>query len=102
MARTQGNEGTSGYQDPDLQTPGYSPGGNLNPAMGIERPEGGSSRDLSPNREGHTVGSPAGPFQVMSAPISRFSFLRVVADPAYEALKDTHTEHPAALGANRG
>ena len=27
---------------------------------------------------------------------------RVVADPAYEALKDTHTEHPAALGSNRG
>ena len=27
---------------------------------------------------------------------------RVVADPAYEALKDTHTEHPVALGFNRG
>ena len=26
---------------------------------------------------------------------------RVVADPAYEALKDTHTEHPAALGPKR-
>jgi hypothetical protein len=25
-----------------------------------------------------------------------------VADPAYEAFKDTHTEHPAALGSNRG
>ena len=75
MAGTQGNAGTSGYHDSDLQTLGYSPGGDLNPAMGIERPEGGSSRDLSPNREGHTVGSPAGPSQVMSPPISRFSFL---------------------------
>ena len=26
---------------------------------------------------------------------------RAVADFAYEALKDTHTEHPAALGSNR-
>jgi hypothetical protein len=43
--------------------------------MGIERPEGGSSGGLSLNRERHTVGSPAGPPQVMSPPISRFSFL---------------------------
>ena len=27
---------------------------------------------------------------------------RAVSDFAYEALKDTHTEHPAALGSNRG
>jgi hypothetical protein len=27
---------------------------------------------------------------------------RGVADLAYKALKDTHTEHPAALGSNRG
>jgi hypothetical protein len=27
---------------------------------------------------------------------------RAVAVLAYEALKDTHTEHPAALGSNRG
>ena len=27
---------------------------------------------------------------------------RAVADPSYEALKDTHTEHPAALESNRG
>ena len=27
---------------------------------------------------------------------------RAVADLAYEALKDTHTKHPAALGSNRG
>ena len=26
---------------------------------------------------------------------------RAVADLAYEALKDTHMEHPAALGLNR-
>ena len=26
---------------------------------------------------------------------------RAVADLAYEAIKDTHTEHPAALGFNR-
>jgi hypothetical protein len=75
MAGTQGNENTSGHHDSGLHTPGFSPGGGLNPAIGIERPEGGSSRDLSPNMEGHTVGSPAGPSQVMSPPISRFSFL---------------------------
>jgi hypothetical protein len=27
---------------------------------------------------------------------------RAVADLAHGALKDTHTEHPAALGSNRG
>ena len=48
MAETQGNADASGFHDSGVQTPGYSPGGDLNPAMGIERPEGGSSRDLSP------------------------------------------------------
>jgi hypothetical protein len=27
---------------------------------------------------------------------------RAVADPAYEVLEDIHTEHPTALGSNRG
>ena len=75
MAETQGNADASGFHDSGVQTPGYSPGGDLNPAMGIERPEGGSSRDLSPNMEGHTVGSPAGASPVMSPAISRFSFM---------------------------
>ena len=32
MAGTQGNADTSGFHDSGVQTPGYSPGGDLNPA----------------------------------------------------------------------
>jgi hypothetical protein len=90
MAGTaQGNGDTSGYHVPDVETPGYSPGGDLNPAIGIEWPQGGSSGGLSRSRERHTVGSPAGLSQLMSPPISRFSFLgsggrRAGAHPLFE------------------
>ena len=70
----QGNGEASGYHDPDAQTPGFSPRGDMDPAIGMERPMGGSSGGPSRSMERPMVRSPGGPFQ-MSPPISRYTNL---------------------------